>query len=176
MQTSLNYRALGTPVGYRIYRCTTELYFFFLPIPTAASGEVKPVTKTSLCSYRRFLIDISLSCEERDLVKMKFLARDIVPPAVLERVSSMVALFSALEKRGSLGTSDLSFLETLLENIPRRDLVGRLQDFVRQKQSESQGTTFTKHIMFNPFTPESDQCQISPAASASILHNIVWRM
>ena len=27
----------------------------------------------------------------------------------------------------------------------------------------------------NPFTPESDQCQISPAASASILHRIVWR-
>ena len=24
-------------------------------------------------------------------------------------------------------------------------------------------------------TPESDQCQISPAASASILHRIVWR-
>ena len=30
-------------------------------------------------------------------------------------------------------------------------------------------------MLFNPFTPESDQCQISPAASASILHHIVWR-
>ena len=27
----------------------------------------------------------------------------------------------------------------------------------------------------NPFTPKSDQCQISPAASAEILHHAVWR-
>ena len=27
----------------------------------------------------------------------------------------------------------------------------------------------------NPFTPKSDQCQISPAASAEILHPTVWR-
>ena len=32
-----------------------------------------------------------------------------------------------------------------------------------------------QHSHFNPFTPESDRCQISPAASASILHRIVWR-
>ena len=30
-------------------------------------------------------------------------------------------------------------------------------------------------VILNPFTPESDQCQISPAASASILRHIVWR-
>ena len=28
---------------------------------------------------------------------------------------------------------------------------------------------------FNPFTPESDQCQNSPAASQEIWHHIVWR-
>ena len=28
---------------------------------------------------------------------------------------------------------------------------------------------------FNPFTPKSDQCQISPAASPEILHYTVWR-
>ena len=27
----------------------------------------------------------------------------------------------------------------------------------------------------NPFTPKSDQCQISPAASPQILHHTVWR-
>ena len=27
-------------------------------------------------------------------------------------------------------------------------------------------------IIFNPFTPESDQCQISPAASPEILHSM----
>ena len=28
---------------------------------------------------------------------------------------------------------------------------------------------------FNPFTPKSDQCQISPAASPIIVHHTVWR-
>ena len=30
-------------------------------------------------------------------------------------------------------------------------------------------------IVINPFTPKSDQCQISPAASPEILHHAVWR-
>ena len=29
--------------------------------------------------------------------------------------------------------------------------------------------------IFNPFTPKSDQCQISPAASPIIVHHTVWR-
>ena len=32
---------------------------------------------------------------------------------------------------------------------------------------------WTAHL--NPFTPESDQCQISPAASQEIWHHTVWR-
>ena len=31
-------------------------------------------------------------------------------------------------------------------------------------------------IVFNPFTPKSDQFQISPAASPVILHHILWRI
>ena len=31
------------------------------------------------------------------------------------------------------------------------------------------------HIVVNPFTPESDQCQNSPAASQEIWHHTVWR-
>ena len=27
----------------------------------------------------------------------------------------------------------------------------------------------------NPFTPKSDQCQISPAASPELLHHTIWR-
>ena len=30
-------------------------------------------------------------------------------------------------------------------------------------------------ILLNPFNPESDQCQISPAASQEIWHHTVWR-
>ena len=30
-------------------------------------------------------------------------------------------------------------------------------------------------LLVNPFTPKSDQCQISPAASPEMLHHTVWR-
>ena len=33
----------------------------------------------------------------------------------------------------------------------------------------------TAKSRLNPFTPESDQCQISPAPSPEILHHTVWR-
>ena len=33
----------------------------------------------------------------------------------------------------------------------------------------------TLSLWFNPFTPKSDQCQISPAASPEIRHHTVWR-
>ena len=32
---------------------------------------------------------------------------------------------------------------------------------------------FLRGYLFNPPTPKSDQCQISPAASVEILHHIV---
>ena len=36
-------------------------------------------------------------------------------------------------------------------------------------------TNLTTSLIFNPFTPESDQCQNSPAASQEIWHHTVWR-
>ena len=39
---------------------------------------------------------------------------------------------------------------------------------------ESQNNV-TNIVALNPFTPESDQCQISPAASPEILHHTVRR-
>ena len=32
-----------------------------------------------------------------------------------------------------------------------------------------------ENVLFNPFTPESDQCQNSPTASQEIWHHTVWR-
>ena len=36
-------------------------------------------------------------------------------------------------------------------------------------------TTHCFEFLVNPFTPESDQCQISPPAPPEILHHTVWR-
>ena len=45
--------------------------------------------------------------------------------------------------------------------------------FVHANGSLFEGETL--QVMVNPFTPESDQCQISPAASPEILHHTVRR-
>ena len=44
----------------------------------------------------------------------------------------------------------------------------------RQHAATSTCTTLADE--FNPFTPESDQCQNSPAASQQIWHHTVWRI
>ena len=41
--------------------------------------------------------------------------------------------------------------------------------------SENKGYDQNRPLTINPFTPKSDQCQISPAASTEILHHTVWR-
>ena len=47
--------------------------------------------------------------------------------------------------------------------------------FLLPKRNIRQGAKICLHELFNPFTPESDQCQISPAASQEILHHTVRR-
>ena len=41
--------------------------------------------------------------------------------------------------------------------------------------SENKGYDQNRPLTINPFTPKSDQCQISPAASPEMLHHTVWR-
>ena len=55
---------------------------------------------------------------------------------------------------------------------------------IQQFQDEHMSTLWSGQLsrlrtlhgtVYNPFTPESDQCQISPAASGEIVHYTVWR-
>ena len=48
----------------------------------------------------------------------------------------------------------------------------RLCDAEMQTSTQSNLSRWT---LFNPFTPKSDQCQISPAASPETLYHTVWR-
>ena len=44
--------------------------------------------------------------------------------------------------------------------------------YERQEKPDSGGFL---PVSLNPFTPKSDHCQISPAASPELLHHTVWR-
>ena len=46
---------------------------------------------------------------------------------------------------------------------------------IRRGREEGWGDKVWVCLHFNPFTPESDQCQNSPAASQEIWHHTVWR-
>ena len=54
---------------------------------------------------------------------------------------------------------------------------GQSPCFLVSDHTAKNRTVFSGKILktFNPFTPESDQFQISPAASPEILHHTVWR-
>ena len=71
----------------------------------------------------------------------------------------------------SAGKAPFSTATILLEERKLERKHGSL-DESKFKRNPHEGVQL---ISINPFTPESDQCQISPAASASILHRIVWR-
>ena len=86
--------------------------------------------KCQLSNYRKFLVSLSCSLESQDVQKMKFLTEDIVLPGIQEGISSALLLFTELEKHGVLGPQDLEYLRTILVNIPRRDLVAKLDKFV----------------------------------------------
>ena len=44
-----------------------------------------------------------------------------------------------------------------------------------KEETDTCSLMFSCYYPCNPFTPESDQCQISPAASPEIVHHTVWR-
>ena len=47
--------------------------------------------------------------------------------------------------------------------------------FAFLSNTQNRNIIVSDHVLFNPFTPESDQCQNSPAASQEIWHHTVWR-
>ena len=72
---------------------------------------------------------------------MKFLWIDVLPAGTRERISSALQLFTALERHGVLAPQKLDNLREGLENIPRKDLVVKLDEFVSESnQDVPQGT------------------------------------
>ena len=51
----------------------------------------------------------------------------------------------------------------------------RFRNSLKRAEILSKNVTSIKLAYIDPFTRKSDQCQISPAASAGILHHAVWR-
>lgn len=80
--------------------------------------------------FNFLLNDISQNLSQEELASMKFLCKDIGKRR-LEKLSSGLQLFQALEEQDKLSKEDTQFLAKLLSNIKRSDLEKKLAAFHR---------------------------------------------
>ena len=76
--------------------------------------------------FRRCLNALSNQLSHQNLDDMKFVCKDHVPVARMERVRNPLDIFQALEERGKLAMNDTSFLVKVLVTIERSNLVSDL--------------------------------------------------
>lgn len=91
--------------------------------------------KLFVSPYRQLLVHLDIKLEDDNLKAMKFLLADVIPDGTRESVTTALEFFETLEHHGKLSAEDVSELKMLLENIPRKDLMGMLNRFdsVRSK-------------------------------------------
>lgn len=66
-------------------------------------------------SYKDMLLDLSQKIDKDDLQRMKFKCDQIIKKRQNEKITVPTDLFTALEERGYLGESNLSYLKDLLK-------------------------------------------------------------
>ncbi|KAL4239938.1 hypothetical protein ACF0H5_000734 [Mactra antiquata] len=69
-----------------------------------------------LNSYRNFLIEVSTVISEEDLARMKFKCDSVIKKRQSEKIKSSLELFTALEERGYLSETNVSYLKDLLKS------------------------------------------------------------
>lgn len=77
--------------------------------------------------FRRSLNRIASELGRQDLENLKFMCKDVIPVARLEKVRSALDLFVALEERGHLGKDNLEFLANCMATIGRYPLLAHLK-------------------------------------------------
>jgi len=76
--------------------------------------------------FRAQLYRLGEKLTRQDLDNLKFLCRDVIPVARMERVHSATDLWQALSEKGQLTKHDLSFLYTLMSSIDKMNLLDDL--------------------------------------------------
>ncbi|NXG46908.1 FADD protein, partial [Psilopogon haemacephalus] len=80
--------------------------------------------------FLSLLHSFSSSLTDRELSDMKFLCRHKIGKRKLEAVQSGDELFTILLEQQNMTREDVAFLEELLRNIKREDLLSRLTQFM----------------------------------------------
>ena len=101
--------------------------------------------RTLLTKFRRFLFRLSQEIAEDDLVGMKFLLQGLIPLGHLEKCSQPSDLLSIMIRQDLLGEDNLDYLEELLTDVKRLDLVQRVRAY---RQSESPGNVIALDFLY----------------------------
>ena len=108
-------------------RCSRQFFVCFSLSTRATSGaahtHMEPRRKME---FRRCLNRLSNQLSRQNLEDMKFVCKDHVPVARMERVCSSLDIFQALEERGKLSSTNTAFLAKVLISIERANLVSEL--------------------------------------------------
>ena len=86
--------------------------------------------------FQKLLERLSQEIEEEQLESLKFLLENHIPAGTLEKCKTARKLFKCMKQKGLLGYNNLDFLEALLTEAQRLDLVGIVKDFKLQPRME----------------------------------------
>ncbi|NXT19378.1 FADD protein, partial [Syrrhaptes paradoxus] len=84
--------------------------------------------------FLTLLHSFSSSFSDRDLSSLKFLCGGKIGKRKLEAVQSGGELFSILLEQQLIASDKVEFLEGLLKNIKREDLISQLKQFVEERE------------------------------------------
>ncbi|NXT36695.1 FADD protein, partial [Pelecanoides urinatrix] len=87
--------------------------------------------------FLSLLHSFSLSLSDNELFSLKFLCREKIGKKKLESIRYGGELFSILLEQQLIASDKVSFLEELLKNIKREDLVSQLKQFVEEGEANA---------------------------------------
>ena len=115
----------------------------FSAVETAHSASKAYSSVNSRSSWRAlldpfqvFLERLSQEIEEEQLESLKLLLIDHIPAGTLEKCKTVRILFKCMKQKSLLGYNNLDFLEELLTEAQRSDLVEIVKDFKLQPAME----------------------------------------
>ena len=80
--------------------------------------------------YRRLLLDINKKINANELREMVYLCIDDLPEGTRrDSFEDALALFDLLERRNRLGIDNTQILKGMLQNLPKKPLLRKVEDF-----------------------------------------------
>ena len=95
--------------------------------PTVVDGR-----RVVLSRFLSFQERLSQEIQKDQLEGLKNLLQDHIPAGILEQCCTARKLFNCMKQKGLLGEDNLGFLEQLLAEVGRADLVERIRNFSKQ--------------------------------------------